>query len=93
MGCSTADLIRQVYLPSVVGWVIVALRSAIAYALVGAVVSEFLASNAGLGYEMQYASQFLDVPRVFSVLIVLAVLGTVLSGLVDLLEAKVLRWR
>jgi NitT/TauT family transport system permease protein len=93
MGCGTREIIRQVYLPSVVGWVIVALRTAVAYALVGAVVSEFLASTAGLGYELQYAAQFLNIPRVFSVLVVLAVLGMLLSGLVDLLEGWALRWR
>ncbi len=93
MGCNSRDIVRQVYLPSVVGWVVVALRSAIAYALVGAVVAEFLASSAGLGYELEYAAQFLNIPRVFSVLVVLAVLGTLLSGLVDMLEHRALRWR
>jgi NitT/TauT family transport system permease protein len=93
MGCRTLDIVRQVYIPSVVTWVIVAMRSAIAYALVGAVVSEFVAANSGLGYEMNNAAQFLNVPRVFSVLILLTVLGALLSGLVDLAERRLLRWR
>lgn len=93
MGCRTADIVRQVYVPSVVTWVIVAMRSAISYALVGAVVSEFVAANSGLGYEMNNAALFLEVPRVFSVLIVMTVLGALLSGLVDLAERRLLRWR
>jgi NitT/TauT family transport system permease protein len=93
MGCGTVDIVRQVYIPSVVTWVIIAMRSAIAYALVGAVVSEFVAANSGLGYEMNNAALFLNVPRVFSVLIVLTVLGALLSGLVDLAERRLLRWR
>ncbi len=93
MGCGTLGIVRQVYIPSVVAWVIIAMRSAIAYALVGAVVSEFVASNSGLGYEMNNAALFLDVPRVFSVLIVLTVLGALLSGIVDVAERRLLRWR
>lgn len=93
MGCRTVDIVWQVYIPSVVTWVIVAMRSAISYALVGAVVSEFVAANSGLGYEMNNAALFLEVPRVFSVLIVLTVLGALLSGVVDLAERRLLRWR
>jgi NitT/TauT family transport system permease protein len=93
MGCGTLVVIRQVYIPSVVTWVIIAMRSAIAYALVGAVVSEFVAANSGLGYEMNNAALFLNVPRVFSVLIVLTVLGALLSGIVDIAERRLLRWR
>ncbi len=93
MQCSTFSIVRQVYLPSIVSWVFVALRSAIAYALVGAVVSEFVAANAGLGYAMDNASLFLDVPRVFSVLIVLTTLGIVLVAVSDLIGRWLLRWR
>lgn len=93
MQWGTVSIVRQVYLPSVVTWVFVALRSAIAYALVGAVVSEFVAANAGLGYAMDNASLFLDVPRVFSVLIVLTILGTVLVAVSDLIGRWLLRWQ
>jgi NitT/TauT family transport system permease protein len=93
MGCRTFTIVTQVYIPSVVTWVITAMRNAIAYALVGAVVSEFVAANSGLGYEMSNAALFLNVPRVFSVLIVLTVLGALLSGVMDLAERRLLRWR
>jgi len=93
MGCKRLNIITQVYIPSVLTWVITAMRSAIAYALVGAVVSEFVAANSGLGYEMSNAALFLNVPRVFSVLIVLTVVGALLSGAVDLAEHRLLRWR
>lgn len=93
MGNRGLDVLRHVYLPTAATWVLAAARTAIAYALVGAVVSEFVAANAGLGYEMDNAALFLNVPRVFSVLIVMTVLGALLSGLVDLIERRVTRWR
>lgn len=84
---------RELYLPTVTTWVIAGLRLAVAWALIGAIVAEFVAAKHGFGVAMTNAALFLNVPRVYAALVALAVLGLVLSGLVSLAEKWFLRWR
>lgn len=88
-----ARMIREVYLPSLASWIIAGLRVAVAFALIGAIVAEFIDAKQGLGFEMTYATQFFNIPMVYAVLVILAVLGIMLSGLVTLAERWLLRWR
>jgi len=69
------------------------LKVAMSLALVGAIVGEFVASQRGLGYVILTAQGMFDTPRVFAALVVLAVMGVVLIGLVELLERRCLPWR
>ena len=59
---------------------------------VGAVVGEFVASSAGLGYISQQAAGTLNTPLAFAALVVLSVLGIVLFVLVELVERLLVRW-
>lgn len=93
MDVSRARIARDIYLPSIFNWMIAGLRIAVAFALIGAIVAEFVAAKHGLGVAMTNAALFLNVPRVFAALIVLAILGLVLSGLVSVAERRLLRWR
>ena len=59
-------------LPSIFG----GLEVGVLFALIGAVVGEFVGARAGLGYLIEFRSSRLDLPGVFSPLIVLALVGT-----------------
>ena len=49
LGASRRQLLTSVYLPSALSWVFSSLHTAVGFALVGAVVGEYLGSAAGLG--------------------------------------------
>ncbi|MCK8784494.1 ABC transporter permease [Roseomonas sp. NAR14] len=69
------------------------LKVAMALALVGAIVGEFVSSQNGLGQVILSAQGTFDTARVFAALTILAVLGVALIGAVDLAEHLAMPWR
>ena len=68
------------------------LKVAITLAFVGSVVSELVASNAGIGYTLLNASSSFRVPLVFAALLVVAALGIVMYALADWIERRSTAW-
>lgn len=93
MGASKARALWLVSLPSTMAWVFAGMKTSISMALVGAVVGEFVGATSGLGYLMVQASGTLDTTRLFSLMILLAVVGAALFELLRRVEEFVLRWR
>jgi NitT/TauT family transport system permease protein len=93
MGASPWQLLRYVVLPSAASWVLTGLKVSVPYALIGAVVGEFMSSNRGIGFLISQASGVFDTPGVFAGLIVLAVVGATINGGLKRIERHVLRWR
>jgi NitT/TauT family transport system permease protein len=69
------------------------LKTALTFALVGAIVGEFVGAGSGLGYLLESYAYQLQVPRVWAVTAVLALMGVVLFLLVDYLDRKIVFWR
>ena len=61
LGMSERQLTRHVYWPSALSWMFSSLHTAVGFAVVGAVVGEYLGSAAGLGYLIQQAEGVFDV--------------------------------
>lgn len=92
LGASTLDTLLNVGLPRTMPYFFASLKVAVTLAFVGAVISETVASNLGIGNLMMIASANFDVPLVFAGLFILAVLGVALYGLFSLIEARVTGW-
>ncbi|MFZ5731984.1 MAG: ABC transporter permease subunit, partial [Pseudomonadota bacterium] len=69
------------------------LHTSVGFAVVGAVVGEYLGSAAGLGYLIQQAEGVFDVAGVFAGMIVLAAFVVVIDALVTQVEKRLLVWR
>jgi len=93
LGMNERQLLRHVYWPAALSWVFSSLHTSVGFALVGAVVGEYLGSSAGLGYLIQQAEGVFDVAGVFSGMLILAVFVVVIDGLVSLIEKRLLKWR
>ena len=72
LGMSERQLTRHVYWPSALSWMFSSLHTAVGFAVVGAVVGEYLGSAAGLGYLIQQAEGVFDVGAVFAGMFVLS---------------------
>jgi NitT/TauT family transport system permease protein len=68
------------------------MKVAISFALVGAIVGEFVAGSKGLGFQILIAQGQFDTVRVFVSLVLLGVVGTLLFFLVDYGERLLLPW-
>lgn len=93
LGLSERQLLRHVYLPSALSWVFSSLHTSIGFAVVGAVVGEYLGSAAGLGYLIQQAEGMFDVAGVFAGMFVLAAFVILIDWGVTLAERRLLIWR
>ena len=78
LGASRIDIVRKVGIPRSMPYLFASLKIAIALAFVGAVVSESIASNVGIGYLMLSASATFRIPLVFAGLLVIASMGIIM---------------
>ncbi len=92
LGASKLDIMRKVGIPRSLPYFFGSLKVAITLAFVGAVVSETVGSNRGIGKLMLDAQAAFQVPIVFAGLLVLAVLGIVLYAITALVERRFTRW-
>ena len=93
LGMSDRALMRHVYWPSALSWMFSSLHTSVGFAVVGAVVGEYLGAAAGLGYLIQQAEGVFDVAGVFAGMFVLAVFVLIIDGVVTLIERRLLVWR
>lgn len=93
MGASGWQVVREVFLPATLPFIMVGLRAGIPFAVIGAVVGEFIASTQGLGYFINYNQGTYDTNGIFVGVTILALLVVVLDGLLSMLEKRLLKWR
>ena len=79
-------------LPSALPYVVTGLRLAIGRALIGVIVAEFFTAFAGLGYLIVTNANSFQTDRTFVPILVIAALGVILTGLLELVERRVVRW-
>jgi sulfonate transport system permease protein len=87
------ELIRQIVLPGALPQVLVGLRQSLGIAWLALVVAEQINANAGLGFMITQATQFLRNDVIFVALLVYCALGLLTDALVRLLERRALSWR
>lgn len=92
LGASKSEILWNVGLPRTMPYFFASLKVAITLSFVGAVLSETVASNRGIGNVMMTASSNFHVSLVFAGLIILAVLGVVLYSFFSILERRVTGW-
>jgi NitT/TauT family transport system permease protein len=93
LGMSERQLMRHVYWPSALSWMFSSLHTSVGFAVVGAVVGEYLGSAAGLGYLIQQAEGVFDVAGVFAGMFVLSAFVILIDIGVSLVERRLLVWR
>ena len=93
LGMNERQLMRHVYWPSALSWMFSSLHTSVGFAVVGAVVGEYLGSAAGLGYLLQQAEGVFDVAGVFAGMFVLSAFVILIDIGVTLVERRLLVWR
>jgi sulfonate transport system permease protein len=93
LGLSRAEMLRHIILPGALPATLVGLRQSLGLAWLSLVVAEQLNANAGLGYIINQATQFLQNDVIFVALLVYTILGLLTDWLVRALERRALVWR
>jgi NitT/TauT family transport system permease protein len=93
LGASESQLAWHVLLPSAMAWILSSLHTSVGFALVGAVVGEYLAASQGLGWIISQAQGNFDAAGVYAGMLILCVVVVVVELAVTWLEHRLIRWK
>lgn len=93
LGMNERQLLRHIYWPSALSWMFSSLHTSVGFALIGAVVGEYLGASAGLGYLIHQAEGVFDTTGVFAGMVVLASFVLMVDAIVTRVERRLLVWR
>ena len=93
LGASQWSIWRKIAVPYAAVWVFTGLRIGLPYALIGAIVGEFVAAEAGVGFRIKEATSFFNTAAVFAGLLILMAISLILLGGLKLIEKRVLHWQ
>jgi len=93
LGASQRQLSTAVIIPSALTWIIASLHTSFSFALVGAVVGEYLGATQGIGLMIQTAQGTFNANGVFAAMVMLATLSLLAELLITALENRLIGWR
>ena len=92
LAASRTQIFFMLQLPNALPYIFAGLEIAMIFALIGAIVAEFVGAEKGLGMLIQSMNFNMDVAGQFSILLILSLLGLVLNGIVALARRRLLFW-
>jgi NitT/TauT family transport system permease protein len=93
LGASPFRITTAVIIPSAMSWILASLHVSFGFALVGAVVGEFLGAREGVGMLISTAQGAFNANGVFAAMIILAVLALVVEFIITLAEDYLVKWK
>ena len=83
----------KIRFPGALPYIITGMRLGVGRALLGVIVAELMAANAGLGYLLRDSSETWDSPKLFVTVFLLAAMGMVSFNLIKRFERRMAPWR
>jgi NitT/TauT family transport system permease protein len=93
MGANEKDLFAKVILPASLPHIFLGIKLSIPYALIGAIIGEFVASSAGLGWKIQMETSLYNTTGTMAGLIVMMFIVVAMNSLLAIAERRLLRWQ
>jgi len=90
---SNIQIFKKLIIPSSVPWIFSILKINVGFALIGAVVGEYISSNSGLGHLIFVAGSLFDLNTVWLGIIILTIMAALLTAFIQHIEKKVVKWR
>jgi NitT/TauT family transport system permease protein len=87
------QIFRSIRLPNAMPHLFSGMKISITLAIIGVVVSEFVASQAGIGYLIKLAGGLLDTPLMMAAIAVLSVAGLLLYAVIAWAERRIVYWQ
>ena len=92
LDASEAQIFWMLRLPSALPFLMAGLEVAMIFALIGAIVAEFVSATSGLGVLINSLNFSGDTAGIFSILLILAVMGLLLNQIIVSVRRRVLFW-
>jgi NitT/TauT family transport system permease protein len=92
LGAPKRKILMKVSIPRSLPYLFAALKVAITFSFIGAIVSEIVAANSGIGHLTSVASAELDSALAFAGLLVISAMGVAMYVIMERIERKTTRW-
>lgn len=93
LGASKSQVTRSVVMPSALSWITASMHVSFGFALIGAIVGEFLGAQHGLGLLIASAQGTFNPNGVYAAMLIIAVMALVAEWLITKIEDRLLKWR
>lgn len=93
LGASKRHIFRKLIVPASLGDIFAGLKLTVGFALIGAIIGEFMSSSEGLGHAIFKAGSLYIIPKVFAALVVTIALALCLTYVVGKIEKMLTPWR
>ncbi len=89
---STMQVLFKIRFPCALASMFAGMKVGISFALIGAIVGEFVAGETGLGHVILLSQGMFDTARAFAAIVILGIMGTILFYAVETAERLLLPW-
>jgi NitT/TauT family transport system permease protein len=93
MGVKGWKLTFKVIFPAISPYVFTGIRTSIPFAVIGAIVGEFIAATEGVGFFIRLSAGIFKTADVFVGIIVLMIMVIVMDKIAEMVERRALRWQ
>lgn len=93
LGARKSQIFRRLVVPASLADIFAGLKLTVGFALIGAIIGEFMSSSEGLGHAIFKAGSLYIIPKVFAALVATIALALLLAYLVGELEKLLMPWR
>ncbi|MEU0836521.1 ABC transporter permease [Streptomyces sp. NPDC056231] len=93
LGASNRQVTFQVVIPSATSWIFTSLHVSFGFALIGAIVGEYIGATKGLGLLVAASQGTFNAAGVYAAMVILAIVALLAEGLLTFLEKRLFRWK
>ncbi len=93
LGASPRQLTRAVIIPSAMSWIFASLHVSFGFAIVGAIVGEFVGSRYGIGLLINVAKGSFDAAGMYAAIVIIMVVALLAEFIMTMIENRLSKWR
>jgi len=93
LGASNRQVTAQVVIPSATSWIFTSLHVSFGFALIGAIVGEYIGATKGIGLLVAQSQGTFNAAGVYAAMVILAVVALLAEGLLTFGERRIFRWK
>ncbi|WP_369355811.1 ABC transporter permease [Streptomyces sp. cg2] len=93
LGAGNRQVTFQVVIPAATSWIFTSLHVSFGFALIGAIVGEYIGATKGLGLLVSASQGTFNAAGVYAAMVILAVVALLAEGVLAFLEKRLFRWK
>ena len=92
LGATRRQILQHIYLPATMSWTFASIRTSVGFAIIAAILGEYIGASAGIGYLIDNAQSQFDATGVMTGLATLTLVVAALDPVLRRVERYFLRW-